>query len=158
MVRQFYPELFAGQPEEPEARTLGSKVWEFSAFLSHALAGKNLEGKFSGRVSFHNSCHSFRELQLEHEVPNLIRQIDGCELLLPQREPVCCGFGGLFSVKFAPIAETMAKSRLEVYAELGIDVLISNDPGCIMHLRQEAGRLGMPFEILHLAEFLDRVL
>jgi Fe-S oxidoreductase len=84
-----------------------------------------------------------------------MQQIEDYELIMPAGEPVCCGFGGLFSFKFAPIAATMAKSRLEVFAGLGVDTLISNDPGCIMHLRQEARDRGLAIQILHLAEFLD---
>ena len=66
-----------------------------------------------------------------------MRQISGYELILHQEEPVCCGFGGLFAFKFSPIAETMAKARLETFVNNNIETLVSNDPGCIMHMRQE---------------------
>ena len=155
MVRNYYPELFCDQPEQADAQAIKSRVFEFSEFLSSRLEEIQLEGTFSGRVSFHNSCHSFRELRLKYEPLQLMQQINGYELIMPDGEPVCCGFGGLFSFKFAPIAATMAKSRLETFAELDIDTLVSNDPGCIMHLRQEVKESGLDLQVMHLAEFLD---
>ncbi|MFQ5641894.1 MAG: (Fe-S)-binding protein [bacterium] len=155
MVRNYYPELFQDAVENTVAKSLKNRVFEFSEFLSSQLEEIKLEGTFSGRVGFHNSCHSFRELRLKYEPLQLMQQINGYELIMPDGEPVCCGFGGLFSFKYAPIAATMAKSRLETFAELDIDTLVSNDPGCIMHLRQEAKERDFDLRILHLAEFLD---
>ena len=155
MVRKFYPELFAGEPQHAVAEHLSTKVFEFSEFLSERLQGQKIAGQYSGRVSFHNSCHSHRELRIKKSPLEMMQQINGYELIMPDGEPVCCGFGGLFSFKFAPIAATMATSRLETFAELDIDTLVSNDPGCIMHMRQEAHVRGFEMNILHLAEFLD---
>jgi Fe-S oxidoreductase len=52
----------------------------------------------------------------------------------------------------------MAKTRLEMYTSLGVDTLVSNDPGCIMHLRQEAKDKAIDIRIIHLAEFLACVM
>lgn len=158
MVRNFYPELFESHDGQKNVPALQNRIFEFSEFLSSQLEEIKLEGQFQGRVSFHNSCHGFRELRLKYEPLQLMQQINGYELIMPDGEPVCCGFGGLFSFKFAPIAATMAKSRLETFAELDIDTLVSNDPGCIMHLQQEAKEKGFDMRILHLAEFLDLAL
>jgi L-lactate dehydrogenase complex protein LldE len=155
MVRKFYPGLFQNHVEEKAIKTVQNRVFEFSEFLSSQMEEIRLEGVYRGRVGFHNSCHSFRELRLKYEPLQLMQQINGYELIMPDGEPVCCGFGGLFSFKFAPIAATMAKSRLETFADLDIDTLVSNDPGCIMHLQQEAKEKGFDMQILHLAEFLD---
>ncbi|MCA9741331.1 MAG: (Fe-S)-binding protein [Deferribacteres bacterium] len=158
MVRQFYPELFEGQPEADVAVETGNKVFEFSEFLIAQLQERSLQGRFSGRVSFHNSCHSYRELRIKRGPLTLMQQINGYELIMPDGEPVCCGFGGLFSFKFAPIAASMATTRLETFADLDVDTLVSNDPGCIMHMRQEAREKGFEMNIMHLAEFLDQAL
>jgi len=67
-------------------------------------------------------------------------------------------FRGLFSFKYEHIAETMAKSRLHQFLALNVDTLIINDPGCLMHLRQEAKDLQIELTIIHLANFLSQVL
>jgi Fe-S oxidoreductase len=50
----------------------------------------------------------------------------------------------------------MAKSRLEPFVSQGVRTLVSNDPGCILHLRNEAQALRYELDVVHLTEFLAR--
>lgn len=156
MVRKFYPQLFAEHKRRDEAVAIGPRVFEFSEFLVHQLNRTNLGAVYSRKVGFHNSCHSYRELGLSSEPLALLREVQGLELLELPGEPVCCGFGGLFSYKFAPIASAMTHSRLEAFEKLGVEAIISNDPGCIMQMRKEAQARKSKLEILHLAEVLNK--
>ena len=71
---------------------------------------------------------------------------------------MCCGFGGLFMVKFPVVSGSMAKARLAQLLGQGAQMIVSNDPGCIMNLRQQAALQRLPVRILHLAEYLDEAL
>ena len=155
MVRKFYPQLFENHARRTEAEALGKNVFEFSEFLVHQLGVTDVGAAFPRKVGFHNSCHSFRELRLVDEPVKLLRQVKGIELMELPGEPVCCGFGGLFSVKFAPISSAMTQSRLEAFQSLGVETIVSNDPGCIMQMRMEAKARKSKLEILHIAELLD---
>ncbi len=157
MVRKFYAHLFAEHPRRDEALALGPRVFEFSEFMVHQLQRIAVGATYSRKVGFHNSCHSYRELGIGAEPLALLREVQGLELIELPGEPVCCGFGGLFSVKFAPIASAMTNSRLEAFEKLGVETIVSNDPGCIMQMRKEAFARGMKLEILHLAEVLSQV-
>lgn len=154
MVRNFFPELFAGHRREAEARALGKRVFEFSEFLVKQAGVTKLGARYPRRAVFHNSCHSLRELHVQAEPLALLREVAELQLLELPGEPVCCGFGGLFSLKFAAIANRMADSRLAQFEALGAEAVISNDPGCLMQMRQEARVRGSKLEILHLAEVL----
>ncbi len=158
MIREFYPRLFEDDPSRTAAVRLGPKVREFSEFLHDQGAGDQLRASLRARVGFHNSCHGYRELGLRDEARSILERVDGLELVEAPGEPVCCGFGGLFSVKYDSIAAAMASTRLENFMKLEIELLVSNDPGCIMHMRQEAAENGFEPEILHLAELLERAL
>jgi Fe-S oxidoreductase len=48
----------------------------------------------------------------------------------------------------------MAKTRLEMCQHVGADEILSNDPGCIMHLRTAAAQQGFTTPIRHTVEFL----
>jgi len=154
MIRNFYPHLFAGHPKLEEAQSLGKRVFEFSEFLVKQLGVVDVNAKFARKAGFHNSCHSFRELRLHEEPLALLRHVRGLELIVPPGETVCCGFGGLFSIKFEAIASAMTRSRLETFEQLGVDTVISNDPGCVMQMRQEARARASKLEVIHLAEVL----
>jgi L-lactate dehydrogenase complex protein LldE len=150
--------LFKHHKQESAAIALGGKVFEFSQFLVKENLVSNISGRHSAKVGFHNSCHSFRELGIIDEPLNILKQIRGLEVLQPPGEPVCCGFGGLFSFKYEHIAETMAKSRLQQFIDIGVKTVITNDPGCMMHLNQEAKSLKMGMKVIHLATFLEQTL
>lgn len=156
MVRNFYPHLFAGHPKHEEASALGNRLFEFSEFIVRQLGVQDVHAAFKRKAGFHNSCHSFRELRLQEEPLALLRHVRGLELIVPPGEPVCCGFGGLFSLKFDAISSAMTRSRLETFEQLGVEAIISNDPGCVMQMRQEAKARGSKLEVLHIAEVLDR--
>lgn len=154
MVRNYYPELLGNLDLPATSKTIGNRLFEFSEFLVQFNGGA-LAGSYKGRIGFHNSCHSARELRIKEQPLALLRQIEGCEVVQAADEPVCCGFGGLFSFKFEAIAATMATSRLEAFAQQQVEAIVSNDPGCIMHLWQEAQQKSISVPIYHLAEFLD---
>ncbi len=152
MVRKFYQQLFSGEPVSIPA------IYEFSEFLCMRGDTAKISGNFSGRVGFHYSCHSYRELRLKQEPFEILRKISGCELIELPGEPICCGFGGLFSIKFPAIAGAMAEARLNQFLEKNIDTIVSNDPGCIMQLRQEVKERRLTLAILHLTEFLSKAM
>ena len=154
MVRNYYKGLFKNDKIIDNAISMGKKVFEFSEFMEKEKLTEKISGKFSGHVGFHNSCHSYRELGISEQPINIMKQIKGFNWAQPEGEPVCCGFGGLFSFKYHQIAETMAKTRLEMFTNCGADTIVSNDPGCIMHMLQEAKALNIDVRILHLTEFV----
>jgi L-lactate dehydrogenase complex protein LldE len=158
MVKNYYPTLFANDPLEKTAIELGKRVFEFSAFLAHHDQIKNITGTYSGKVGFHNSCHSLRELGIDQEPLKILQRIEGLEIIQPSGDPICCGFGGLFSFKFDEISATMAKTRIEAFTSLGVDTIVTNDPGCLMHMRQESIDRHYELNMLHLTEFLAKAL
>lgn len=158
MVRNFYAQVFKDHPLAEKAAQVSQKVYEFSEFIVNENLINHIQGEFSGKIGFHNSCHSYRELGITDQPFNILNKIQGIEWAQPVGEPVCCGFGGLFSVKFYQIAETMAKTRLEMFTNVGAEIIVSNDPGCIMHLRQEAKAKNLNIQILHLTEFLAKAM
>jgi L-lactate dehydrogenase complex protein LldE len=154
MIRKYYPEIFHGDPDEETARALGARVFELSEFLQQHDLVDRLVGSCHKKIAFHNSCHSARELELRTQYRDLFKRIEGLELIDPSPEPVCCGFGGLFCQKFQGISQGMAKTRLEMCRDAGAEEIVSNDPGCIMHLRTMAVEQGMATPIRHTVEFL----
>lgn len=154
MIRKYYPEVFHGERDEQAARALGERVFELSEFLKQHNLMDSLVGSYRKKVAFHNSCHSARELELRTQYRELFKRIEGVELIDPSPEPVCCGFGGLFCQKFQGISQGMAKTRLEMCRDAGAEEIVSNDPGCIMHLRTMAADQGFSMPIRHTVEIL----
>ena len=155
MMRNFYPQLLSDDSRFNEvSQKFSSHVLEFTEFINKVIGVENFNGKLDAVVSFHDSCHSLRELGLKQEPRNILKRIDGLKLVeLPYSE-VCCGFGGTFSVKFPEISTAMADDKLTNFKETKADVLISSDTSCLMHLQGRARRSGMEQRFVHIAEIM----
>jgi len=157
MIRVFYPELFAGDPERlRKAQNLGSRLFEFSEFLVKVLQVEDVGASFPHRVAYHDSCHLLRELGIEEEPRRLIRAVRGVELLELQDHRLCCGFGGTFAVKFPEVSVAMAEDKLRAATAAGAQYLVANDASCLMHLAGLIHRQGLPLQTMHLAELLAK--
>lgn len=159
MLRKFYPVLFEDSSKKGQVDKIINKTFELGEFLSREGLLPNSSKQTSEKVcGFHNSCHSYRELRLKSEGKNALESLAECEVREPSVEPACCGFGGLFSVKFESVASGMAKSRIEKFIDAGTKDIVSNDPGCIMHMRNESVRHNLGAEINHFAIPIARAL
>ncbi len=157
MVRVFYPELFADDPERlQKAEQLRGRFFEFSEFLVKILKVEDVGASFQARVTYHDSCHLLRELGIEDEPRRLIRAVRGVEFVEMQDYKLCCGFGGTFSVKFPEVSVAMAEDKVRAAVEARAEYLVANDSGCLMHLAGLIHRQGLPLKTLHLAELLAK--
>jgi len=156
MVSHYYPFLLKDLPDERErSEALGHRVREFSDFLVNVLGVGDLGARYAGRVVFHCGCHQRRELGVLEEPRELLRNVEGLELLDWKNEELCCGFGGTFSVKMPDISTAMADEKIVALEESGADTLISCDSSCLMHLKGRLGRTGHDTRVYHLAQILD---
>src|SRR5437763_6406575 len=147
MVRVFYRELFADDPERlQQAESLGRRIFEFSEFLVRVLKVEDVGASFRARVAYHDSCHLLRELGIEGEPRKLIRAVRGVELVKLEDYQLCCGFGGTFSVKFPEVSVAMGEDKIRAAREAGAEVLVANDSGCLMHLAGVIHRQGLPLK------------
>jgi L-lactate dehydrogenase complex protein LldE len=145
MVSHFLPELVGCEPFD---------VWELSAFLDAqgVEPARRNEGR---RVAYHDSCHMLRELRIA-DAPRRLLERSGAELVALPRPDLCCGFGGTFSVRQPEVSVAMADDKLSGAATSGAEALVSADPGCLMHLRGRAARVGQGVPVVHLATALAR--
>jgi L-lactate dehydrogenase complex protein LldE len=156
MVSHYYPFIFKELPEERErSEALGHRVREFSDFVVNVLGAKDLGARFEGKAVFHTGCHQRRELGKLEEPIELLRNVEGLELVGWRNEELCCGFGGTFSVKMPDVSVAMADEKIRALEESGADTLISGDSSCLMHLKGRLRRTNHDTRVYHLAQILD---
>lgn len=156
MIARSYPELFAGFPEEDDARSLAARTFEFSDFLVRGLGVLDVGAVFPHRVTFHDGCHGLRELAVEQAPRRLLAHVRGLELIEMTDARSCCGFGGVFSVKQPAISGAMAEAKCEAVVATGAEFVASNDSSCLMQLQGWLDRRAQPLRTIHLAEILER--
>ncbi|MCX7869564.1 MAG: (Fe-S)-binding protein [Terrimicrobiaceae bacterium] len=154
MKRVFYPELFAGTSEESLARAVAARTREFSDFLVNVLKVEDVGASFPARVTFHDGCHGLRELGLKQPPRRLLARVRGLELVEMADAETCCGFGGMFAVKFPMISTAMGEVKCEAIAATGAEVVVSSDVSCLMQISGLLEKQGRPMRCMHLAEVL----
>ncbi|HWD26233.1 MAG TPA: (Fe-S)-binding protein [Rhizomicrobium sp.] len=155
MIKRHYPEAFENDPVWlPRARALAQKTHELMSFLVKVRGMTGVDAKFAGTVCYHDSCSSLREMGVKAEPRALLASVDGLTLNELTDQQVCCGFGGLFSVKYPEISERMADDKIADACATGAGTLIGGDLGCLLHLKGRMARAGKALQVRHAAEVL----
>jgi L-lactate dehydrogenase complex protein LldE len=154
MVRSYYPHLFEGTRDEGRARDLAARTYELTEFLADVLGVDVVEGRWDGRVTYHDSCHGLRELGLTGQGRRLLGGIVGLELVEMAWPDRCCGFGGAFSMRMPDVATAMADDKLAQAEATDAEVMVTGDAGCLMHLAGRLSRTGSRLRPMHLATLL----
>jgi L-lactate dehydrogenase complex protein LldE len=155
MLKVHYPEALAGDAVyAAKARSFAAKTHELLSFLVRVRGMKDVSAKFTGSVCYHDSCSSLRETGVKNEPRQLLGSVDGLTLNELREPQVCCGFGGLFSVKYPEISERMADDKIADARGTGADTLTGGDLGCLLHLAGRMEREGTKMRVRHVAEIL----
>ena len=155
MIRVHYPETLAGDPAYAKrAIALAQKTHELVSFLVRVRGIASVGASCKARLCYHDSCSSLRELQVSEEPRHLLASVDGIELHELKDNQVCCGFGGLFSVKYPEISERMADDKIADAQNAGAEVIASADLVCLLHLEGRIARRGLSLRAMHIAEIL----
>lgn len=148
-----------------KADDIRKKVVELTEFLTDILQVNRLKGKFPHKVGLHNSCHGQRGLHLSSmselvapyfsKPASLLQQINGLELILPERSDECCGFGGTFCVFEEAVSVKMGKDRIREHEEKKVEFITGGDMSCLMHMDGILKRKNSSVKVMHIAEILN---
>ena len=158
MIRHSYGELFADDPIWLQrALALAERTYEFSEYLVDVLGVTDIGARFSGRLTYHSSCHLLRELGVDHQPRVLLANVREAEFIeLPQTRE-CCGFGGVFSVEHPEISNEMLERKIANIETSKASIVVSCDAGCVTNINGGLHRRHKVQRAVHIAEILDKV-
>ncbi|MBT3305148.1 MAG: (Fe-S)-binding protein [Alphaproteobacteria bacterium] len=155
MIRHHYPVLFeddAGWLDR--ARALAEKTFELTSFLVDVMGIGALDVDYDGVVTYHDSCSGLREMGVRDQPRKLLSQVTGMALKEGAEAETCCGFGGLFCVKYPDISGRMVDAKVDDILATGADTLLAGDLGCLMNIAGRLQRRGSGVRVRHIAEVL----
>lgn len=158
MVRVFYDKLAIRKELQSGLNELKKKIFEFTEFLVDVYGVHDLGGRFSHRVTYHDSCHLNRELGINKQPRQLIQSIKDIDFVEMENSEVCCGFGGTFSYKFKDISIEMVKRKCEYIEATEAEYCLGADSSCLMNIEGYLRKHKMKAKTLHVAELLSRSL
>jgi Fe-S oxidoreductase len=133
------------------------KVFHISQIISELLKNGNL--KFDKRVemkaAYHDPCRIGRRHGIFDQPRQILRSIDGVELLEFERNrknSLCCGGGGSVFFWEPEFAKWVGKERLFEAEFVGAEAIITACPICVRMLEEAAKDRGGKTKIFDLAE------
>ncbi len=154
MVLNYYNDLFTNTLQHNKCRTIQSNMFELSEFLVNKIHFFDFGAKLAARAVYHDSCGALRECGIRQEPRELLRMVQGLDLVEAQDSEVCCGFGGTFAVKFEAISTAMAQQKIDNALALGAEYILSVDTSCLMHIQGYIDKHNLPLKTMHLADVL----
>src|SRR5690606_37003024 len=86
-------------------------------------------------VTVHRFCQASNTLDREDAVERFLEEVAGVPVVPLTEAGVCCGFGGSTSVKNPQLAAGVLERKLDNVEQTGVSILITDNPGCLLHLR-----------------------
>lgn len=151
-----YQHMFEGMPEwAARAAKVSEKVMDFITFMDKVvkLPAGALAAPYDATVTYHNFCQSGNVMGLRDEPRRLIRSL-GIEVTEMEESNVCCGFGGSTSADYPEVSRRILERKFGNVEASGANVLVTDNPGCVMHMRGGADAQGRDFKVLHITELV----
>lgn len=157
MIRHEYSSLFADDPVLlAQAQRVASITWEFTEYLVDGLGISDLKLSLPAprSIAIHDSCHGLRLLGLGTAARTLLSNLGGVTLVDLQESDVCCGFGGLFSIKMPDISGAMLRKKIANINACPADTVVAGDISCIIHMNGGLSRQRSDRRVTHIADVL----
>ncbi|HSG31656.1 MAG TPA: (Fe-S)-binding protein [Thermodesulfobacteriota bacterium] len=155
MIKVFYKDLFKNDDNYSDiANVISHNTYELSDFIINILGVSNIGAMYRGKVTYHDSCHALRELGISGQPRELLKNVDGLQLIEMDMHDACCGFGGTFSVKYPDVSTAMLKEKVQCIIDSGADTIVSTDMGCLMNIQGYISRNNISIKVHHIAEIL----
>lgn len=154
-VRRHYPQLLHGDHAwEPGCAKVAANTYEFGQFLQTILKFDVSTLKLPTRqtITCHTTCQQRHLAGLPPTA--LLSEIGRLDLRPLERADQCCGFGGAFAVKYAPLSAAIAEDKVRCIAATGADTVICNEAGCSLNISGMAHRKKVDVRPMHMAELI----
>ncbi len=150
-----YAHVLRGEPAwAARAQRLADRTLDLLSFIDQVASPPPLEPVSDGRTfTFHSFCQSTNILGISATGPRLLR-LAGLNVVDLPESTVCCGFGGATSIEYPEVGQGIVSRKLDNVRATGADVLCSDNPGCLLHLRGAAQSAGDTFQVQHIVELL----
>jgi L-lactate dehydrogenase complex protein LldE len=145
-VKERYPEIL----DDKELAHLPEPVLDvelYSQLLAPPLhpAWKELN------IAWHNPCALGYALGDKTTAPSVLRKWGLNVSEFPDVEG-CCGYGGMFYLRYPEFAAEQSTRKLRIWQDAGIDLALTCSAGCIGHINATAIRERIPIPTIHWGE------
>lgn len=133
------------------------EVLDISKFLT-AAAGwdKTSILPLAKKIAIHDPC-SLRHVLGDQDYPyQLLHYIPDAQVVGLADNDQCCGAAGTYFVRQPELADRLLDDKIQVIIKSGVQLLVTSNVGCAMHIAGRLREIGAEIEVLHPVTLLAR--
>jgi glycolate oxidase iron-sulfur subunit len=134
---------------------LAARVRDVSEFL-HEVGLRPPPRELRLRVAYDDPCHLLHGQQVREAPRALLRSIRGLHLSDLPGTADCCGAAGIYNLTHPEMSRRLLERKVRALREMRPDAIATGNPGCLMQLARGVRDAGLPVEVVHPVDLLDR--
>jgi glycolate oxidase iron-sulfur subunit len=151
-----YGLLFAGTPDEAQARQFAKRVKDVSVFLQELglLPPPALAEPLT--LAYHDACHLAHAQRVTGQPRQLLMSIPNVKLVEIPEGDLCCGSAGTYNLEQPTLARQIGARKAQNILTTGAQAVATGNIGCMTQLQTHLQALDQPLPVWHTMEVLDR--
>lgn len=109
-------------------------------------------------VAVHEPCSHRNQLRDQAAIYRLLQRIPEISLAALPGNETCCGAAGTYLTKHPETALALAAPKIEALRASRPDYLVTTNTGCALHLSARVRAAGLPTEVVHPLQLIERQL
>ncbi|HZU76941.1 MAG TPA: heterodisulfide reductase-related iron-sulfur binding cluster, partial [Dehalococcoidia bacterium] len=106
-------------------------------------------------VTYQDACHLAHAQGITRPPRALLGRTPGVKLVEMADGGLCCGSAGIYNLTQPETARQLRERKLDHALATGADVIVTANPGCLLHLRAGLAERGSAVQVKHIVELLD---
>jgi len=151
-----YPELFEDDAAWRErALRFSARVRDATEYLD-ALPDRPSPGRLKLTATYQDACHLANAQRITAAPRRLLRGIPGLTLVEMRESAMCCGSAGIYNLTQPRMGATLRERKLDRALDTGPDVIVTTNPGCLLHLQAGLAGRKVPVQVMHIMDLLAK--
>jgi glycolate oxidase iron-sulfur subunit len=150
-----YEELLSDEPRYAErAARLAARVRDVAELLDE-LGPVAQRHPLPITVAYHDACHLAHGQGIRSQPRALLAAIPELQLREIAEPEICCGSAGVYNILNPEPARELGDRKAANVLATGADLLVTANPGCLMHVAAALRRRGQQIALAHTMQVLD---
>ena len=150
-----YPLVMRGLAGEADAQAFAKKAKDILTYLNEVGIERPPSLTQKTKVAYHDACHLAHAQRQTAPPRQLLRMIDGLELVPLRDSDLCCGSAGSYNVDQPEIAAQLGHKKATSIVESHCQVVAMANIGCQIQVVKSLEKLGRHIPVLHVVRILD---
>jgi glycolate oxidase iron-sulfur subunit len=151
-----YGELFKDDKEMTvPAKKFSSKVKDLTEFLWETNL-PSLKHSLNQSFTYHDACHLVHTQKIYNQPRELFNKFKEINYIPLEDSTKCCGSAGIYNLIHSNTSNQLIKMKVENIEKTKADVVLTENPGCMLQLAYGFKRLNKNIKVEHPATFFNK--